>query len=418
MKGKYKNPNYLGNRIETVDKRSENFKENKGLIIDKEKYKDIFSKELVIKKKSDKIYSSEIVYDIFSKDLFRNCKNLEVPSNTLAFEKDKEIDYGCISYLTSNKKPDIYAGDQVIKANCYRINTDKEKCIDRKTTSADFKDEANLDLSKIVGEGEEVCINLVNEADNSEVMSDEDQIDKLKKQQPRYFHKTNITFKCYNCEEVGHMSKNCPYERIIICRKCNEKGHLEENCTNYKCFKCNKIGHKYYECTINSKDIQKCENCKNIGHLSEDCLIVNEERKNKILKGTHKNLFEKHICEWCNKKGHYVCPLIENPYIIEGYYSKSQSDGFYKYLNKNVNKREEKNENKTTAKKRRRILTELENKDIKDQIFCPKCSKMHRMKKCKNDVKYNNEFDVRRKKYSESIFNEFQSKSNSHKYFN
>ena len=36
--------------------------------------------------------------------------------------------------------------------------------------------------------------------------------------------------KCYNCEEEGHIQRDCPHPRKVTCYACKEEGHIQRNC--------------------------------------------------------------------------------------------------------------------------------------------------------------------------------------------
>jgi hypothetical protein len=306
-------------------------------------------------------------------DLKRNDDLLSVTLNTPAFEKDKTVDYTCITYLTSKRKPDVYVGTEVLTAKQYRVKQTNEK-----VEKSENRDEDSA------GSCDEIKQNY----------------DDLKKQDTRYFAGSNITIKCYNCGEVGHMSKNCPNELVIICFRCQQNGHNSSECPNIKCFKCNRIGHKSYECKIRTKDVVKCSSCNNIGHEEEDCLCEPPRIK--------KSLLKTRICDFCNEPGHIFCPFKSNPFTIKDYNSDEvsvsdsapESEDFDDVIAK-VSKK--KNKNSETSKKENRIFNKLSNKDIINTIFCPKCSGMHSVKECNVQLRYNS-FDERRQIYSKSLF--------------
>jgi hypothetical protein len=224
----------------------------------------------------------------------------------------------------------------------------------------------------------------------------------------RYYNFTsNLSLKCNNCDQVGHLSKNCPMEEIITCIKCNQKGHKEINCPNIKCFKCNKIGHKSYECKLISGDqIEKCESCKNIGHLSKDCLIAPAQI----------TLNENVICSICGHSGHYLCP--NKQCIIDDYYSEEVSvsdsesieddydseDGFYDIVKKTLKKKgKQLKQNTSLKRKRKRIFENIRLRDIRKTKFCPKCAEMHSIKECGLKLK-ENRHDFYRQINSKKLF--------------
>ncbi|SPQ20895.1 3302d475-c616-4072-a63d-5381d86d92d5 [Thermothielavioides terrestris] len=89
--------------------------------------------------------------------------------------------------------------------------------------------------------------------------------------------------KCSNCDEVGHISKSCPQEKVeknvveIMCYNCGEKGHRVRDCPiprvdKFACKNCGKSGHKIAECPEpRSADDVECRKCGEMGHFSRDC---------------------------------------------------------------------------------------------------------------------------------------------------
>ena len=72
--------------------------------------------------------------------------------------------------------------------------------------------------------------------------SDEDDNNKTKKEGQEYTLAVHSDKKCYNCQEVGHISKNCP--------KKNNKTNNENGASKFKgkCNECGKQGHKAAQC--------------------------------------------------------------------------------------------------------------------------------------------------------------------------
>ncbi|WAQ96887.1 ZCHC7-like protein [Mya arenaria] len=125
--------------------------------------------------------------------------------------------------------------------------------------------------------------------------------------------------RCYNCNTVGHLSKNCPQpKKESVCFLCSEAGHHNINCEepghdarkcptprrslNNVCFRCNMYGHEQIKCpdiwrqyhltTTPGKLRQQkilggrdrsvsCYNCGDHGHYGHDC---EEERMNWFLR--------------------------------------------------------------------------------------------------------------------------------------
>ncbi|TPX32871.1 hypothetical protein SmJEL517_g04052 [Synchytrium microbalum] len=57
---------------------------------------------------------------------------------------------------------------------------------------------------------------------------------------------------CRNCNEVGHISRECPHPKVAnentSCRNCEGKGHFSKDCPQITCNVCNQSGHKGNVC--------------------------------------------------------------------------------------------------------------------------------------------------------------------------
>lgn len=285
-------------------------------------------------------------------------------------QKEEKFRFNYVSKLTSHRKPDVYFGTNVINAKNYKV-------IQPNTT---IKPATAEDPSS------------TSESENK---------DELKKEN-RYFSTANISIKCYNCGEVGHMSRSCPHERMVLCIKCNKIGHESSECPNVKCFKCNRIGHRYYECKA-PKNIETCDRCKSKGHVGEDCLadpIVVPSKKIKKLN-----------CYFCGQKGHLICPISKDSlFVINDYLSDnvvlSDEDEAEAIGNDKNNLNLEEGELETSKQLRKvksiRIFEGIDNQDIINYVFCPKCAGNHVKEDCKVRLK-ENALEARRNNFNKRM---------------
>ena len=77
---------------------------------------------------------------------------------------------------------------------------------------------------------------------------------------------------CSACRKTGHWKNECP-ERI--CSRCQEKGHQPAGCPNpIRCAKCKRTGHASSQCTI------VCPTCRSVGHEPRDCPLGPQTPRN------------------------------------------------------------------------------------------------------------------------------------------
>lgn len=61
-----------------------------------------------------------------------------------------------------------------------------------------------------------------------------------------------ISFRCYGCNKVGHIRRNCPDRRSNMrCHACQELGHIRRECPNVRCTYCQTPGHRRSQCYKN-----------------------------------------------------------------------------------------------------------------------------------------------------------------------
>ncbi|KAK0718330.1 hypothetical protein B0T26DRAFT_627329, partial [Lasiosphaeria miniovina] len=93
-----------------------------------------------------------------------------------------------------------------------------------------------------------------------------------------------VNVKCKNCEEMGHISANCPKPRKMICKNCGEDGHFSIDC--HSCTTCNSKDHHTKKCPTTIR----CKRCNNLGHQRRFC--------------------PQRVCPFCKENGHIEsdCP--------------------------------------------------------------------------------------------------------------
>ncbi|CAI2385381.1 unnamed protein product [Moneuplotes crassus] len=182
-----------------------------------------------------------------------------------------------INVLNSFRNPDILTGDtnKMLKGNKYRATMFK----------GEEKEEEKTEPEKEV-----------KKEDNEQDEEDKKEATGL---QNRYYQKDSISLRCRNCQEIGHMARNCPNEtKYPCCKFCGLEHGPQENCTSIKCFRCNKSGHKISECR--ERNITMCYKCKSIGHSGDKCFMT-----------AYNGRLKQVLCMICSKPGHLNCQNID-----------------------------------------------------------------------------------------------------------
>jgi hypothetical protein len=119
----------------------------------------------------------------------------------------------------------------------------------------------------------------------------------------RYFEPMDISFKCHNCHEVGHMLRDCPKPRLNVCILC-AGDHIARDCPREVCRRCLRSGHQYKNCPNAMLKLWVCSRCGG-DHKSLDC--------GRFRSSTHSDAPDDREalasvrCYVCGARGHLSC---------------------------------------------------------------------------------------------------------------
>ena len=322
-----------------------------------------------------------------------------------------KLSYKVSSFISSNYRPDLYSPLGIIGGNKYNLRKNsmkgKEK-VDNEELEAEDKEEDKEIEEKEEEEEEEKESKIMDEKlDNVKKELDKYKLLKL----GRYYVLDNdITVKCHNCGEIGHIKDFCPYTNLKFCHRCLSHDHNDKDCKNKKCFRCNKSGHNKNECSIKESEILICFNCQNSGHRKNECLINPSNIDSRFIKNNGLS------CFYCGSSNHMICPLSERENIelkkenidfdeIEEDMISSHSQEISSDTPVEEEEIETKKKSKSKKKHPEEIIENIKNEDIKFTIFCSYCGETHRNEECplKDDPKFSNEFDTFRKNICKKI---------------
>jgi hypothetical protein len=102
-----------------------------------------------------------------------------------------------VNCLSDEYKPDIITGNwKVIKGSSYRVKLVKRE----EETKQEVESEPMIELP----ESDDEC----------SISIDENEYKEVNTIPTRYFNQENKSVRCFNCNQVGHMSYDCPNEQV------------------------------------------------------------------------------------------------------------------------------------------------------------------------------------------------------------
>ena len=322
-----------------------------------------------------------------------------------------KLSYKVSSFISSNYRPDLYSPLGIIGGNKYNLRKNsmkgKEKMDNEELEVEDKEEDKEIEEKEEEEEEEKESKIMDEKLDNVKKELDKYKLLKL----GRYYVLDNdITVKCHNCGEIGHIKDYCPYTNLKFCHRCLSHDHNDKDCKNKKCFRCNKSGHNKNECSIKESEILICFNCQNSGHRKNECLINPSNIDSRFIKNNGLS------CFYCGSSNHMICPLSERENIelkkenidfdeIEEDMISSHSQEISSDTPVEEEEIETKKKSKSKKKHPEEIIENIKNEDIKFTIFCSYCGETHRNEECplKDDPKFSNEFDTFRKNICKKI---------------
>lgn len=126
----------------------------------------------------------------------------------------------------------------------------------------------------------------------------------------RYYTDKNVN--CRNCNNLGHLSKNCPDpKKLPPCFLCGTPGHPARDCLKRHCKNCGLPGHLYDSCNENSYWNRHCHRCNMKGHYPDACPEIWRQyhlttKHGPPVKQQPKRSRHSHAyCYNCSQKGHF-----------------------------------------------------------------------------------------------------------------
>ncbi|EQC38323.1 hypothetical protein SDRG_04042 [Saprolegnia diclina VS20] len=155
---------------------------------------------------------------------------------------------------------------------------------------------------------------------------DDDKLIKPRRES-RYFKK-DLATKCFNCNEIGHMSRDCVNQMVMRpCFLCGYRDHQAGTCPAVLCYRCNQPGHESRNCSSRRQDLNYCRKCGR-DHYTETCTVGNDDYKDVS-------------CMVCFEPGHLHCVPFPRPTNRRIYCPKCAGAHFFEECDENYDSRRE-----------------------------------------------------------------------------
>lgn len=137
------------------------------------------------------------------------------------------------------------------------------------------------------------------------------EISVTKNDKKRYFEDSTI---CYNCGEIGHVSRNCGVEKERNCMYC-DINHKGKPCDFVLCDNCLNLGHNSRNCRSRPRQLRICKKCPLQSHYDDECPRVWRKYR---LKSTSKSSSLIMSCPYCYSDSHFMddCSMKDRKFTI------------------------------------------------------------------------------------------------------
>lgn len=134
----------------------------------------------------------------------------------------------------------------------------------------------------------------------------------VKAEKKRFFEDTTV---CFNCGNMGHVSRECTEDRNRNCMFC-DLYHRNKPCQFLFCDNCHHLGHSYKFCRQKRYDYPLCKCAPTQNHYIDECTNMWRTYKIRNADNYKKDIIKS--CPLCFSKSHFIddCELQTRKYTI------------------------------------------------------------------------------------------------------